>query len=176
MLRLVERLQSFLVEDVLVGDFLAGWRCSLCGQMSSRLRCHARRVAWRRLLELLLRRRQLLSGDASSHVDILLYFLHSHRLMELFLYLSISFFPGLLVLYLLQRFCTLSLTLTSLFANHSFRSLCLRRPIVWLIFKILHLRHLHFRKFFGFLSVGDVGEDLRIGAQRSLFGVILTQL
>jgi hypothetical protein len=50
---------------------LASWRCCWCGLS---LRQHHGRVARRRLLELLLRRRQLLSGDASSHVNILLYF------------------------------------------------------------------------------------------------------
>ena len=97
-LRSVERLQSFPVEDVLVGDLRASWRCCLCGLS---LRQHHGRVARRRLLELLLRRRQLLSGDASSHVNILLYFLNSHRLLKPFLYVHISLFPGLLVLYLL---------------------------------------------------------------------------
>lgn len=85
-LRLVERLQSFPVEDVLVGDLLAGWSCHL----SLRLRRYPGRVARSRLLELLLSRRQLLSWDASSHVDILLYFLNAHRLMELFLCRLIS--------------------------------------------------------------------------------------
>ena len=121
---------------------------------------------------------QLLGGNACSHVDILLYFLHSYRLIELLLQRLVALFSGLLVLQLLNRFCALAFIFTPLLTDHPFRSLRLRRSIVRLIFEILHFRDLHFWLLFRFLRIGDVRDDLPIRAQRPPFRIILvlTQL